>query len=196
MDELFQDLFKIRPNRKNVGSGDILIAEPFLEGKYFSRSVVYITEHDEKGSIGFVLNKPMYYDTSDLVSELEGIHFPVYVGGPVEQNQLYYLHTHAELPNALPIADGIYWGGDFGHLAYSLKEGDILPGEIRFFAGYSGWECGQLKNEIDENSWMVGRITARHLFDTSYDELWEKSMESLGGKHKIWANFPENPVMN
>lgn len=196
MDEQFQDLFKIRPNRKNVGIGDILIAEPFLEGKYFSRSVVYMVEHDEKGSIGFVLNKPMYYNTSDLVSELKDIHFPVYIGGPVEQNQLYYLHSHAEIRDALPIADGIYWGGDFSHLVQLLREGDILPGEIRFFAGYSGWEAGQLENELNENSWMVGSITTRNFFDTSDNELWEKSMEELGGKHRIWANFPEDPIMN
>lgn len=196
MDELLQDLFTIRPNRKNVGIGDILIAEPFLEGKYFARAVVYITEHDEKGSIGFVLNKPMYYDACDLVDELEGIHIPVYLGGPVEQDQLYYLHCHPELRDSVPVAGGIYWGGDFGQLVRLLKEGDILPGEIRFFAGYSGWKAGQLKKELDENSWMVGRITFERFFEDFDNDLWEKSMEELGGIHRIWANFPENPIMN
>ena len=127
MDEQFQDLFKIKPNRKNVAVGDILIAEPFLEGRYFSRAVVYIVEHDEKGSIGFVLNKPISYTTSDLVTELKGMDFPVYLGGPVEQNQLYYLHTHSELPDALHIDDGIYWGGDFVHLTRLIREGKVLP---------------------------------------------------------------------
>ena len=101
MDEQFQDLFKIRRNRKKTEIGNILIAEPFLQGKYFSRAVIYIVEHDRKGSIGFVLNKPMLYSTSDLVDELSGVHFPVYVGGPVETNQLYYIHTHPELDDAL-----------------------------------------------------------------------------------------------
>jgi len=196
VDELFQDLFKIRPNRKNIKTGEILIAEPFLEGKYFSRSVVYITEHDEKGSIGFVMNKPMYYDVCDVVSELEGIHIPVYIGGPVEQEQLYYLHNHPELLHAQPVADGIYWGGDFRHLVYLLREGDILQGEIRFFAGYSGWEAGQLKKELSESSWMVGRIPMERFFEDFENDLWGKSMEELGGIHRIWANFPENPKMN
>lgn len=196
MDEQFQDLFKIKPNRKNIVVGDILIAEPFLEGRYFSRSVVYIVEHDGKGSIGFVLNKPMSYTTSDLVGELKGLEFPVYLGGPVEQNQLYYLHTHPELPDALPIADGIYWGGDFGELTRFLKEGQISPQEIRFFAGYSGWESGQLKKELEENSWMVGNMGRDRLFQLSWSELWEKSMSDLGGRYKIWANFPEDPIMN
>lgn len=196
MDEQFQDLFKIRPNRKNVEIGDILIAEPFLEGRYFSRSVVYIVEHDEKGSIGFVLNKPMSYMASELVSELKGVNLPVYIGGPVEQNQLYYLHSHSEIKDTLPIADGIYWGGDFGQLVEMLKEGDILPGEIRFFAGYSGWEAGQLENELEENSWMLGHTGKDRFFYMDGNEMWEKSMRELGGRYRVWANFPEDPIMN
>lgn len=196
MDEQFQDLFKIRRNRKKVEIGNILIAEPFLEGKYFSRSVIFMVEHDEKGSIGFVLNKPMAYTTSELVTELTGIEFPVYIGGPVEQNQLYYLHRHADLKDALPIIDGIYWGGDFVHLTSMLKEGLIKPGEIRFFAGYSGWEARQLERELEENTWMVGDITDEKFFKVPNEDIWESSMSELGGRYRIWANFPKDPIMN
>lgn len=196
MEEQFQDLFKIRRNRKKVEIGNILIAEPFLEGKYFSRSVIFVVEHDDKGTIGFVLNKPMAYTTSELVSELTGVNFPVYVGGPVEQNQLYYIHRHSELDDALHIADGIYWGGDFVQLTEMLKKEVILPGEIRFFSGYSGWDAGQLKSELEENTWMVGDITNGELFVSSDENVWEKSMSELGGRYKIWANFPKDPIMN
>lgn len=196
MDEQFQDLFKIRRNRKKVEIGDILIAEPFLEGKYFSRSVIFMVEHDEKGSIGFVLNKPMAYSASDLVTELAGINFPVHVGGPVEPNQLYYLHKHPELEDALHIANDIYWGGDFTALVQMLKEGRILPEEIRFFAGYSGWDSGQLERELEENTWMVGDITSEGFFDVENEDLWESSMSALGGRYKIWSNFPKDPIMN
>lgn len=196
MDEQFQDLFKIRRNRKKVEIGNILIAEPFLQGKYFSRSVIFMVEHDEKGSIGFVLNKPMTYTTSDLVTELAGLEYPVYIGGPVEQNQLYYLHTHAEIADALPIVPGIYWGGDFPELTRLLQEGKIQPGEVRFFAGYSGWNAGQLERELDENSWMVGDITPARFFEIPNDNLWEVSMSELGGRYRIWANFPKDPIMN
>lgn len=196
MDEQFQDLFKIRGNREKVNVGNILIAEPFLEGKYFSRSVIFMVEHDEKGSIGFVLNKPMIYSTSDLVTELEGIHFPVYIGGPVEQNQLYYLHTHAELDDAVHIANGIYWGGDFSALVGMLREKIILPGEIRFFAGYSGWDAAQLERELEENTWMIGDISRQRFFKLPNGDIWEVSMSELGGRYRIWANFPKNPIMN
>ena len=196
MDEQFQDLFKIRRNRKKVEIGNILIAEPFLQGKYFSRSVIFMVEHDEKGSIGFVLNKPMAYTTSDLVTELAGLEYPVYIGGPVEQNQLYYLHNHAEVEDALQIVPGIYWGGDFSKLTRLLQEGKIQPGEVRFFAGYSGWDAGQLDRELDENSWMVGDITPARFFEIPNDNLWEASMSGLGGRYRIWANFTKDPIMN
>ena len=196
MDEQFQDLFKIKYNRKNVGVGDILIAEPFLKGKCFSRAVIYIVEHDKNGTIGFTLNKVLPYTTSELVSELKKIDFPVYLGGPVEQNRLYYIHTHAELPDSLLIRDGVFWGGDFTHLVRMLNSGDILQDEVRFFAGYSGWDTGQLESELEENSWMVGQISGEGIFHRSPDGLWEKSMSELGGRYKVWANFPEDPVMN
>ncbi len=196
MDEQFQDLFKIRRNRKKVEIGNILIAEPFLEGKYFSRSVIFMVELDRKGSIGFVLNKPMVFNTSELVTELTGIHFPVYVGGPVETNQLYYLHKHPEIEDALHVANGIYWGGDFAMLTRMLRAGKVQPGEIRFFAGYSGWEKGQLERELEENSWMVGDITQEKFFELPNEDIWENSMSELGGRYRIWANFPKDPIMN
>lgn len=196
MEEQFQDLFKISHNRKDIKVGDVLIAEPFLEGMYFSRSVIYIVEHDEKGTIGFILNKPLAYTTSDLVTELTGIEFPVYIGGPVERDQLYYLHNHPELNDALPIAPGIYWGGDFGALCSMLREGKIKQNEVRFFAGYSGWDGGQLEKELEENSWLLGDMTADRFFRLSDKDFWEKSMRGLGERFKIWANFPEDPIMN
>lgn len=196
MDEQFQDLFKIERNRKKVEMGSILIAEPFLEGKYFSRSVIYLVEHNKKGSIGFVLNKPMAYSTSDLVSELAGIDFPVYIGGPVEQDQLYYIHTYPELEDSLAISDGIYWGGDFAALTRKLREGKISVSQIRFFAGYSGWEGDQLKQELEENTWMVGGMSREKMFELPSEQMWETSMSELGGRYRIWANFPKDPIMN
>lgn len=196
MDEQFQDLFKIRRNRQKVEMGNILIAEPFLEGKYFSRSVIFMVEHDRSGSVGFVLNKPMPYRTSELVTELAGIDFPVYLGGPVETGQLYYLHGHPELEDALHIAHGIYWGGDFAMLTRMLREEKIKADEIRFFAGYSGWGKGQLESELEENSWMVGDITRERFFGLSDEDCWERSMSELGGRYRIWANFPKNPMVN
>ncbi len=74
--------------------------------------------------------------------------------------------------------------------------GDILPVEFGFFAGYRGWVAGQLVYVLEDDSWMLGRISQERFFKFSAEELWEKSMSELGGRYKIWANFPEDPIMN
>ena len=196
MEKEFQDLFQIRHNNDRVEVGKVLIAEPFLEGKYFNRSVVYMVEHDDSGSVGFVLNKPLPYTASELVKELEGIYYPVYIGGPVERNQLYYIHRRNDVPDSVQIADGVYWGGDFKALTEMLQAGKIAQEEIRFFDGYSGWTEKQLESELKENSWMVGTILTNVLFSVPNEGLWEQAMSSLGGKHRLWANFPEDPILN
>ena len=88
------------------------------------------------------------------------------------------------------------WGGDFKALTEMLKAGKVLEGEIRFFAGYSGWTDSQLENELQENSWMVGTIPTDTLFTIPNEGLWEQAMSSLGGRYKLWANFPEDPILN
>ena len=77
-----------------------------------------------------------------------------------------------------------------------LKAGKVLEGEIRFFAVYSGWTDSQLENELQENSWMVGTIPTDTLFTIPNEGLWEQAMSSLGGRYKLWANFPEDPILN
>ena len=84
----------------------------------------------------------MAYTTSDLVTELAGLEYPVYIGGPVEQNQLYYLHNHAEVEDALQIVPGIYWGGDFSKLTRLLQEGILL---LRVFSKFLTIIYGKLR---------------------------------------------------
>ena len=137
-------------------SGDLLIADPSLALDYhFSRSVILLSEVNESGCIGFVLNKPLHYRLSDLIPEITSEHI-VYSGGPVESDNLYFLHSLPNrIPNSVLIKDGIYWGGDFNELSNRLAVGEIDSNKIRFFLGYSGWEFGQLQGEIDADSWVV-----------------------------------------
>ena len=114
----------------------------------------------------------------------------------MERNQLYCIHRRNDIPDSEEIAKGVYWGGDFKALTEMLKAGKVLEGEIRFFAGYSGWTDSQLENELKENSWMVGTIPTDTLFTIPNEGLWEQAMSSLGGRYKLWANFPEDPILN
>ena len=94
--------------------GKLLVAEPSLTGDVsFNRSVVLLAEHNHEGSVGFILNKPLDYTICDLVTEIK-IPFQVFNGGPVEQDNLYFIHKVPHLiENSVEISDGIFWGGDF-----------------------------------------------------------------------------------
>ena len=94
--------------------GKLLVAEPsILSDSSFNRSVVLLTEHNDSGSVGFIFNKPSPYLISDLIPDIESS-LKVYFGGPVSEDNLYFVHKVPELiPDSIEIADGIFWGGDF-----------------------------------------------------------------------------------
>ena len=94
--------------------GKILIAEPsILNDDSFNRSVILLSEHNESGSVGFILNKPSPYTIKDLLPEINSS-LKIYFGGPVSENNLYFVHKVPELiPDSIEITNGIYWAGDF-----------------------------------------------------------------------------------
>ncbi len=178
--------------------GHLLIAEPSIIGDVsFNRSVVLLADHSDQGSIGFIMNKPLDYVLSDLVPEVES-EFKIYNGGPVEQDNLYFIHKVPHLiPNSVEISSGIYWGGDFSVVSSLIEENKITPNEIRFFLGYSGWDAEQLIQELEANSWVIVKNTyEKNIIGKSYDTFWKEKMIELGGEYLLWSNAPEDPSYN
>lgn len=186
-------MLTIKPQR-----GNLLIAEPTIIGdSSFNRSIVLLADHNEEGSIGFILNKPLEYTISDLVPEIE-VPFKVYNGGPVEQDNLYFIHKVPELiPNSIEISLGVFWGGDFNNVADLIAKNEIKETDIRFFLGYSGWEVNQLENELKTNSWLVTEnVYKKDIISKDYESFWKEKMLEFGGEYSIWSNAPENPNYN
>lgn len=178
--------------------GKLLIAEPSLTGDVsFNRSVVLIAEHNEEGSVGFILNKPLAYHINDLVTEIN-IPLQVYNGGPVEQDNLYFIHKVPHLiSNSIEISDGIYWGGDFENIIALVNDNIISEDDIRFFLGYSGWASLQLDQELLSKSWVVVRNEYQSsIIQKSSQAFWKEKMLELGGDYLLWSNAPENPGLN
>lgn len=178
--------------------GHLLIAEPSIIGDVsFNRSVVLLADHSKQGSIGFIMNKPLDYVLSDLVPEVES-EFQIYNGGPVEQDNLYFIHKIPELiPNSVEISSGIYWGGDFSVVSKLIIEDKITPNEIRFFLGYSGWDAKQLLQELEANSWVIVKNTyEKNIIGKSYNTFWKEKMIELGGEYVLWSNAPADPSYN
>lgn len=178
--------------------GSLLISEPFLTDDYFARSVIYLCDHNEEGSFGFVLNK--YVDTSlkDSVKGFPTIDFKVSVGGPVDTSNLFYVHDFGdEIDNALPIANGLFIGGSFEDMKKLIEKSPEKAKGIRFFIGYSGWEKDQLDEELKEKSWIVVNGMKREtILNTENDRLWKDILAELGGKFKAMSDFPKNPSDN
>jgi len=178
--------------------GKLLIAEPTLTGDVsFNRSVVLLAEHNQDGSVGFILNKPLEYSIDDLVSEIS-IPFQVYNGGPVEQDNLYFIHKVPHLiDNSVEISNGIYWGGDFDKTIDLINDQIISEEDIRFFLGYSGWSSLQLDQELSSKSWVVvANKYHSSLIQKSSEAFWKEKMVELGGNYLLWSNAPENPSLN
>lgn len=184
-------------NKLKPAKGRILVSEPYLPDPNFERTIILLCEHNEDGSFGFVLNKPSVANIGDVLEELEDLASPVYVGGPVQQDTLHFIHKMGELENAVKIADDIYWGGNFESLKLMISTGQVKEADLKFFLGYSGWSAGQLDEEMDANSWIVSdKISSELIFDTNPEAMWKKSLESMGGKFLVYSNYPVDPRMN
>ncbi len=188
------DFFKI-DNEIEPEKGLALISEPLSDDDYFGHSVVLLTEHSSKGSVGFVLNKETEYLLSDLIKDINS-DFKVYKGGPVEPNTLHYIHSFSTINNAVEISNGLYWGGDFEQIKEWLNLGLINENQIQFFRGYSGWSENQLKTELNNKYWVVVEIEKEEVFLNRNSSFWRDKLKSMGEKYKIWLNVPENPSLN
>lgn len=192
------DIFKIETNHAIPARGKILISEPFLCDQIFGRSVILLVDHTKDGTMGLVMNKPLPLFLNDLLNEIDCREdIPIYKGGPISTDTLFYLHTLENVADSLPIANGFYLNGDFAAIKQFIAEGNSIKGKIRFFLGYSGWEAGQLSLEMQENTWLVGKEDIASLMDEKASgSLWKNALGNLGGKYEMWSRFPQIPTMN
>ena len=118
------DIFKIQSNNVLPSRGKILISEPFLRDATFGRSVVLLIDHTEEGSMGLIINKQLPIFVNDIIKEFKYIeNIPLYKGGPIATDTLFYLHTLADIPGAIPISKGLYLNGDFDEIKKYILQG-------------------------------------------------------------------------
>ena len=192
-------IFQVESNKVLPRQGGLLISAPFLRDYHFSRSVVLMVEHNDEGSMGIVLNKNFsnLMTLNDIVPALEYMPpIPLYKGGPVGWETLFYLHSLSYLKDALPIGNGLYLNGDFNQMQQYILSGAPTQGVVRFFMGYAGWQRGQLKQEIEQNTWVVSNQSKVDLLNMYLRDLWQETLCDLGGKYAIWSRYPKYPSMN
>lgn len=192
-------IFQVESAKSLPQKGDVLISSPFLNDHCFTRSVVLLVEHTSEGSMGIIMNKDFSTQMSlnELVPELEfAPHIPLYKGGPVSRDTVFFLHTLKELSGSFPLGNGLYLNGDFEEVKRLILERHIDVTTFRFFSGYAGWDSGQLEKEIEENAWVVGSSQRENLLNNSVQQLWKKLLVGMGGRCTIWAKYPLYPSLN
>lgn len=191
------DIYKIKSNNVVPSRGKILISEPFLRDFTFGRSVILLIDHSQEGSMGLIMNKNVTLFLNEVIKEFRYIeNIPLYMGGPICTDTLFYIHTLPEIGGALPVTKGLYLNGDFDKIKHYILQGNPVKNNIRFFLGYSGWEYEQLNREIKENTWMVGKEDNPSLLTNNIRNMWKKSLGKLGRKYETWSRFPQVPSMN
>lgn len=190
------DFFNYK-NRIEPKKGCILVSEPYLPDPNFERTIILLCEHNAEGSFGFVLNKPAPSKINDIMDSIKNFDAQVYVGGPVQQDTLHYIHRLHNLEDAIEVGEGIYWGGNFEQLNVLLDSRQIAAHDLKFFLGYSGWSEGQLEEELKANSWIVsGHVDEKLIFETNAEIMWQMALKAMGGRFSVYSNYPVDPRLN
>jgi putative transcriptional regulator len=176
--------------------GRLLIASPALVDPNFARTVVLITEHAPEGAMGVVLNRPSEIEVGDVAPELADVVVtgePVFIGGPVQPQALVVLAEFSDSRAAAwVIAEDVGFVAadtDYGDLADVVRRG-------RVYAGYSGWDAGQLEAELAEEAWIVEPPLPAELFPDDPLALWHDVLARKGGQFALLSRMPEDPSLN
>ena len=197
---LGKTIFNINQTSLPPEEGKLLVAEPFLREDYFNHAVILMIDC-QKGdnTMGLVLNRASEYTLGQVVKEVnEDLQIPIFCGGPLSTDRLFYIHTLGPLiPNSRQIGDNLYVGGDFSAMVEYITEGCPTEGLVRFFAGYSGWSPGQLEEEIDNHVWAVAdALEPSRLLVGRDNSYWHKIVRTMGDDYRGWLFHPMYPLSN
>ncbi|MBN2728529.1 MAG: YqgE/AlgH family protein [Bacteroidales bacterium] len=190
-------MFEIKSNAIAPTQGRLLLSEPLLRDFYFRRSVILLIDHSDDGSFGVIINKPLKMTLNEVVSGIPEFNAPVYIGGPVDSDKVFFLHTLGdEIPDSVQVNEEMYWGGNLEALTEKIKAGLVDSKDIRFFLGYSGWTSNQLNDEIKSNSWAVAIPKPDMIMKLKPEQMWNKYVGTLGKDYRFWLHMPKDPMLN
>ncbi|WP_018907753.1 YqgE/AlgH family protein [Salinispora arenicola] len=180
-------------------AGRLLVAAPTLKDPNFDRTVVLLVAHEPGGALGVVLNRATEIPVADVLGdwgELARHPAVIFEGGPVQPDSAICLarmrHPLRRMKSFQQIS------GAIGTLDLSVDPAqlqDAISG-IRVFAGYSGWEPGQLEQEVEGGSWFVLDALPGDAFMDRPDDLWPMVLRRQGGLMAAVAHFPADVALN
>jgi putative transcriptional regulator len=163
----------------SIHTGTILISSPSLEDAHFNQAVILITAHNEKGAMGFVINQLFSRPLNHLEEFKQGIAFPIYDGGPMDREHLFFVHQRpGVIDGGEHLHGNLYLGGDFKKAVNAINQNIIGQQDIKIFIGYCGWDYGQLEAELEEGSWLPVNTAIESIFSPDNSLLWQKLYET------------------
>jgi putative transcriptional regulator len=174
----------------NAASGyltnQLLIAMPMLVDPNFAQSVALICEHNERGALGLILNKPLAMRMREVFEQLE-IDIPagplsirqVLKGGPIQTDRGFVVHRAVgEWDSTLEVSDTLHVTTSRDILA-AMARGEG-PHDAVVALGYAGWDGGQLEDEIRANAWLSAPVTPEIIFELPFESRWHAAARLLG----------------
>lgn len=181
-----------------IQKGTFLIATPDIDSGFFFRGVILVCEHNPNGSFGLLINKSLDLELPEEIldiNQLANSNIGIRAGGPVQTNQMMLLHSSNQIEQqTLKVSDGIYLGGDLQFLQESIL--DTNGPFILLCFGYAGWGSGQLEREFLDGHWFLCPASAKHLFHTPPEKLWQSLLREMGGKYATLSMIPEDLSLN
>ena len=177
--------------------GKLILAGPMLKDPNFDRTVVLITEHNEDGAMGLVLNRPSEATVGDAVPDLTWVadpEDPIFVGGPVAPNGVIVLAEWEDPAQAVVLVED-----DLGFVPGESEDPDALAAAIRrarVYAGHAGWGPGQLEGELAEEAWIVEAPRREELFSDDAEGLWPAVLRRMGREFALLSTMPPDPSLN
>jgi len=161
---------------------------PAMADPNFSRTLIYVCEHNAEGALGIIVNRPTdmslgtLFERVDLPLESRAdafVNLPVYYGGPVQTDRGFVLHRPmGSWQSTLKVADDIALTSSRDILQSMRENGD--PNEVLVTLGYAGWSAGQIEWELAQNAWLTVAADPGILFDLPYEERLAAAMQLLG----------------
>ena len=176
--------------------GALLISEPFNPEPTFKRSVVLISQHTGKGSIGFIINKPTQLKVCEALDDFPNFDAYIYWGGSIKLDSIYYVHSIENLEGSHKISDGLFWGGDYQQLKTMIEADEIVPDQIKFLAGYSAWHKKDLQAELKIDHWWITQADPYEILIEEPTVMWGNVLQRMGHVYGILNDFPEDPNLN
>jgi putative transcriptional regulator len=157
----------------HLQTGNIIIGTDSLNGTNFEKAAIVITEHNEKGTIGYVFNKLFPRNFNELEEFKHSVPVTLYAGGPVQTDMLYFMHRRPDLiEKGEPVSGNVFIGGDFKEAVQLLNNAQLSVDDVRLFIGYCGWDANELEAEISEGSWQMTNAAVDIVFSASTESIW------------------------